>query len=168
MLSQTGEYALRAALYLARHEEEAPIRVDDVAGALGVPRNYLSKILHEMGKHGLLRSTRGPKGGFRLAEPAERISLARVVERFDPEFLSEEGRCILGRMRCSDRDPCAAHHRWKGVAVSIRSFFRETSLAELAEPAGEDAADTLPEWARPRRAEAPPTGAATPDDDAGE
>lgn len=168
MLSQTGEYALRAALYLARHEDEAPSRVDDAARSLGVPRNYLSKILHEMGKQGLLNSTRGPKGGFRLAEPADRISLARVVERFDPEFLSEEGRCILGRMRCSDRDPCAAHHRWKGVAAAIRSFFRETTLAELAAPAGESATDTLPEWARPRRAEAPQTGSAAPDDDAAE
>nr|NIP61150.1 Rrf2 family transcriptional regulator [Gemmatimonadota bacterium]NIR77653.1 Rrf2 family transcriptional regulator [Gemmatimonadota bacterium]NIT86195.1 Rrf2 family transcriptional regulator [Gemmatimonadota bacterium]NIU30020.1 Rrf2 family transcriptional regulator [Gemmatimonadota bacterium]NIU34984.1 Rrf2 family transcriptional regulator [Gemmatimonadota bacterium] len=87
MLSQTAEYALRAALHLARHHEDAPIRVDDVARSLNVPRNYLSKILHELGKEGVLESTRGPKGGFRLAEPPNEIFLARIVGRFDPDFL---------------------------------------------------------------------------------
>jgi len=147
MLSQTAEYALRAALHLARHHEDAPIRVDDVARDLDVPRNYLSKILHELGKEGVLESTRGPKGGFRLAVPPEEILLARIVGRFDPEFLREEGRCILGRLRCSDRDPCAAHHRWKGVAVALRGFFRETTLGELATPADASAGDPRPERA---------------------
>lgn len=151
MLSQTAEYALRAALHLARHHEDAPIRVDDVARALDVPRNYLSKILHELGREGVLESTRGPKGGFRLAEPPEEIALARIVGRFDPEFLGEEGRCVLGRLRCSDRDPCAAHSRWKGVAAAIRGFFRETTLAELAIPADEEAGDEVLEGAGAER-----------------
>lgn len=135
VLSQTAEYALRATLHLARHDDGAPIRVDDVARDLDVPRNYLSKILHELGKEGILDSTRGPKGGFRLARPAKKITLKEVVERFDPEALADEGRCVLGRLKCDDRDPCAAHERWKGVASRIRAFFRETTLAELTSPA---------------------------------
>lgn len=138
MLSQTAEYALRACLHLAHQAEEHPVRVDDIAKTLDVPRNYLSKILHELGRDGILDSTRGPRGGFQLALPPEEISLAMIVGHFDPEFLSEEGRCILGRMRCSDRDPCAAHTRWKDVAVRMRAFFHDTSLAELAVPSGEE------------------------------
>jgi len=132
MLSQTAEYALRACLELARRGDAEPVRVDDIARTLDVPRNYLSKILHELGRAGLLDSTRGPRGGFQLASPPEKITLARIVGHFDPEFLSEEGRCILGRMRCSDRDPCAAHHSWKDVAVKMQAFFRGTTLADLA------------------------------------
>ena len=138
MLSQTSEYALRASLHLARHGSDGPVRVDDIADTLDVPRNYLSKILHELGRDGILDSTRGPRGGFELALPPEEITLAMIVGHFDPEFLGEEGRCILGRMRCSDRDPCAAHTRWKGVAVRMRAFFRNTTLADLATPAGEE------------------------------
>lgn len=143
MLSQTSEYALRACLHLAREGEDGPVRVDDIAKTLDVPRNYLSKILHELGRDGILESTRGPRGGFELALPPEEISLAMIVGHFDPEFLSDEGRCILGRMRCSDRDPCAVHTRWKGVAVRMRAFFRNTSLRSLSTPADEDAVASL-------------------------
>lgn len=139
MLSRTAEYALRACLHLARHGGDGPVRADAVAETLDVPRNYLSKILHALGREGILDSTRGPRGGFELARPAEELTLARIVGHFDPAYLDEEGRCILGKMRCSDRDPCAAHHRWKEVAVRMRAFFRDTTLSDLATPAGQTA-----------------------------
>jgi Rrf2 family protein len=76
----------------------------------------------------VLHSTRGPRGGFRLAAPPERITLAEVVG----PFLPAEGRaCVLGRSRCSDAAPCAAHHRWKLVAERMRTFFGETTVADL-------------------------------------
>src|SRR5690606_6227227 len=67
MLSDTAEYALRATLYIAQHANDTRlVRTDETAQALGVPRNYLSKILHVLARHGVLSSTRGPLGGFRL------------------------------------------------------------------------------------------------------
>lgn len=132
MFSQTLEYALRACLELARRENEGPTRVADIVLALDVPRNYLSKILHTMAREGLLDSTRGPSGGFELARPADAFPLADIVRLFEPEMLNEESRCVLGRMRCSDRDPCAAHWRWKEVAQKLQTFFRKTTLGELA------------------------------------
>lgn len=132
MLSQTGEYALRAVLFLARESAGGPVRVDDVAAGLDVPRNYLSKILHTLARSGLLDSTRGPHGGFELAVPASGLSLARVVEEFDPP--PDRSGCLLGREACRDDDPCAAHDRWKAVADSVRLFFEETTVADLAGP----------------------------------
>jgi Rrf2 family protein len=130
ILSRTGEYALRAVLYLARQGGDAPIRVDDIAQALSAPRNYLSKILHELGRSGVLISSRGPKGGFQLAFPAEELSLEDVVGRFDP--LERETACLLGRAGgCSDEDPCVAHERWRDLNQRRVSFFRETTVAEL-------------------------------------
>ena len=132
ILSRTGEYALRAVLYLARQGDEAPIRVADIARTLSVPRNYLSKILHELGRSGVLISFRGPKGGFQLAVPADELSLEDVVGRFDP--LERELTCLLGREGgCSQEDPCAAHGRWNDLNRSFESFFRETTVAELLE-----------------------------------
>lgn len=134
MLSQTAEYALRAMVHLAR-QEPGPGRVqaDDMAERLQVPGNYLSKILHTLARQGLLESSRGPGGGFRLAVPAERLPLARIVEVFDPHLLAEDRRCLLGRDVCSDRAPCPAHGRWKEVSETIRKFFSDTTLRELAD-----------------------------------
>ena len=130
MLSQTAEYALRAVLHLAREGDDGPVRVDDIAEGLDVPRNYLSKILHILARSGVLSSTRGPHGGFELAQPAGTMTLADVVEEFDS--LDERRSCLLGRSTCDERNPCPAHGRWVEVSETVRSFFRETSVAELA------------------------------------
>jgi len=131
MISQTSEYAVRACLELARRYREGPVRADDIAGELDVPRNYLSKILHALGQERIVRSTRGPGGGFELALEPEDVSLARIVELFEPELLREDGRCILGRGRCSDDVPCPAHARWSEAARGVRAFFRSTTVSDL-------------------------------------
>jgi Rrf2 family transcriptional regulator, iron-sulfur cluster assembly transcription factor len=128
MLSNTGEYALRAVLYLAEREGSGPVRVDDIAADLAVPRNYLSKILHALVKRGILHSLRGPKGGFELALPSSLVTLYDAVEPFED---IERRMCLLGRSECSDEAPCAVHGRWKGVATEVALFFRETTLSDV-------------------------------------
>lgn len=130
ILSQTALYALRATLCLAGHASSGPVRVDDLAEQLEVPRNYLSKILHALARAGVLASSRGPGGGFRLAGPASELMLADVVEHFDQ--VPDEPFCLLGRAECSDVDPCQAHDRWRGVSVAVNGFFRETSIADMS------------------------------------
>ena len=131
ILSQTAVYALKAVLYLAESEGDELARVDDIAGALDVPRNYLSKILHGLARDGVLASTRGPHGGFRLAVPASKLTLQRVVDPFDE--LVGGSTCLLGREQCNDQNPCAAHARWKGVSTAVQAFFKETTVEGLSE-----------------------------------
>jgi len=130
ILSQTAIYALRASLWLAAQDPSEKFRVDDIADELDVPRNYLSKILHVLAREGVLTSSRGPGGGFQLARSPREVTLAEVVDHFDP--LPEEAGCLLGRAQCSDRDPCAAHHRWKHISGAVHDFFRHTSIADLS------------------------------------
>ena len=134
MLSDTAEYALRAVLYIAQHARERPLRADEVAEALSVPRNYLSKILHVLAKERVLRSTRGPQGGFQLAVAAERLALHRIVTPFDP--MEPRRTCLLGRPQCSDHNPCPAHERWKGISDQVGTFFRTTTVAALLKESG--------------------------------
>lgn len=129
MLSQTAEYALRAALYLAADTSGRPVRVGDMAPALGIPQNYLSKILHQLARDGVLASVRGKHGGFRLAIAPDRLALFRIVAPFDR--FDDRRRCLLGRPQCSDRTACAVHTRWKDVAERLVVFFRETTVADL-------------------------------------
>jgi len=130
ILSQTAVYALKATMYLAEKGGEGPLRVDDISKGLDVPRNYLSKILHVLARAGLLDSTRGPGGGFRLARRPADLSLSEVIGHFDD--ISEASGCLLGRERCSDDTPCAAHARWKDVSASVRAFLSQTTIENLS------------------------------------
>ena len=128
MLSLTAEYALRTVLFLADRGGQ-PARVEEIAQALGVPRNYLSKTLHRLAREGILRSTRGKGGGFRLGVDPGRLTLLRIVAPFDQ--MPGERHCLLGRPQCSDRNPCPAHSRWKAVSGRVADFFRETTVRDL-------------------------------------
>jgi Rrf2 family protein len=127
-ISGTTQYALRAVVYVAEHAPEEPVRVDAVAAALRVPRNYLSKTMHALARSGVLRSGRGPRGGFQLARPPEAISLADVAAPFDD---LGSRRCLLGRTTCGWKNPCSVHPRWEEVSTALLTFFRNTTVADL-------------------------------------
>jgi Rrf2 family protein len=130
ILSQTAEYALRAVVHLARHGTEGPVQANDLAEATDVPENYLRKVLHELVRSGVLRSTRGKRGGFQLAVPPAQLTLLAIVGRFDG--ITDRRRCLLGRKECSDAHPCPMHDRWKSTSEQIARFFGSTTVADVA------------------------------------
>lgn len=130
MLSQTSDYALRAVLVLAREYERRSLRADEIARATGAPANYLSKTLNALAKAGVLKSARGPQGGFSLAVPPESLSLARVIDCF--ETRKPHTQCILGCGPCNPAQPCAAHDRWTAINEARRATLT-VSVASLME-----------------------------------
>jgi Rrf2 family protein len=130
LISQTSRYALQAAVYLAGTWGEARlVPVGQIAEALDVPRNYLSKTLHQLARSGVLVSVRGPGGGFRLAEDPAKVTLGEIVLPVEPGIADRP--CLLGRATCSEDDPCPAHDRWRALADQSRQFLDETYLADL-------------------------------------
>lgn len=129
MLSQTAEHALRALLFLAQQPNGPPVPVEVIAGAIEAPRNYLSKTLHALTKHGIVSGTRGPRGGFRLSVPPAELALARVIEAFDEP--RHRSMCMLGGRPCTDQAPCAVHERWKALWEASLAPLRSTTLADL-------------------------------------
>jgi Rrf2 family transcriptional regulator, iron-sulfur cluster assembly transcription factor len=127
-ISGTSQYAIRAVVYVATHGADTPVRVGPIAEALDVPRNYLSKTLHLLTRAGVLRSVRGPRGGFQLAVSPARLTLSKIAEPFDEVGTRH---CLLGRPQCGDRNPCPAHGRWAGVSDRLQTFFRSTTVADL-------------------------------------
>jgi Rrf2 family transcriptional regulator, iron-sulfur cluster assembly transcription factor len=126
VLNQSADYALRAALYIARSGDSGPKSADVIAGALGVPRNYLGKVLHQLVGANVLLSTRGPHGGFVLAQPAGEITLEKVVAPF--QELPVRAVCLLGNSSCNSAVPCAAHERWRAMSDPVRRFFQSTTI----------------------------------------
>jgi Rrf2 family protein len=131
MLSITSQYALRALCHLARHSGEA-ILGRDLAQSVEIPANYLSKVLLTLRNAGLVDTTRGLGGGYRLGRPANAIHLIDVVELFE-EVSRTRPSCFLGRRRpCSETKPCAAHSTWKGVHAAYVGFLVSTPLSAIA------------------------------------
>lgn len=133
MISKTEEYALRAAIHLARHYEAGSVRSSTLARETGIPANYMSKVLHQLARHGVVVSERGRNGGFRLSRAPGTITLSQLLAPFAPP--EGRARCLLGRDECSDDDPCAAHAHWKGARQMIGDFFQETTLGAVIEEA---------------------------------
>jgi Rrf2 family iron-sulfur cluster assembly transcriptional regulator len=148
-LSGTSQSALRAVLYLAGQPAGRPVPVDEIADALDCPRNYLSKTLYALTRAGVLQSTRGPGGGFRLVDPPGRLAIARVVAPFEPVG---ERRCLVGRPECGGTHPCQAHNRWTHVATVVEAFFDQTTVADLLRDGGPSAIPAAPPRRRRRRA----------------
>lgn len=128
LLPQTAEYALRAVLHIAAQRDQRPLRVNEIATALAVPRNYLAKTLHRLAQEGVLLSSRGPLGGFRLAVEPRELTLARIVAPFAE---TAGHRCLLGDGPCADASSCRVHARWKNVARQMDAFFGTTTVAEV-------------------------------------
>jgi Rrf2 family iron-sulfur cluster assembly transcriptional regulator len=129
-LTQTAEHALRAALYLGRSDRTRLVSAGEVASALGTPPNYTAKTLRHLTRKGLLRSVRGPHGGFALrVEPSE-LTLARLLDAVD-EPTERPAVCLLGDRLCDGARPCGAHRRWLEVQSRANEMMQRTTLADL-------------------------------------
>ena len=129
MLSRTSQYAMRAMLYIAEHGSESPVLAKDIAQQTRIPRQYLSTILRDAVRAGLLKSSRGRGGGFKLARPNHRIRLLDIFKSY--EDINAKTGCPFGQARCSDEKPCAFHDHWKPVAEAYEKMLRETTVADL-------------------------------------
>jgi Rrf2 family transcriptional regulator, iron-sulfur cluster assembly transcription factor len=129
MLSQTSEHAVRAVIYLAQQAPGAPISAEQVSTALGAPANYLAKTLNTLAKRGILGSVRGPRGGFWLATPADKLTLAALVRVFDEPRRNPV--CLMGGRPCTDAAPCELHFRWKAINEASNEPLERTTLADL-------------------------------------
>ncbi len=139
MLSTTAEYALRALTHLARQPRGTVLLGRDLAKAADIPANYLSKILVALRNAGLVDTSRGAGGGYRLRKSAGEIRVIDVVELF--EGVSRERQaCFLHHQKpCSESSPCAAHAVWRDLQAAYVAFLASTPLSALAgssEPSG--------------------------------
>lgn len=148
LLSQTSEHALRAVLYLARHTAKGLVPASEIAQALGAPQNYLSKTLRRLVQRELLRSVRGPRGGFELLVHPASLSPYRVLEAVG-ESVELWQTCMLADCRCSPGDHCEVHARWTALVKQVFRPLEETSMADLLGGEFEAAPDTKPEAEQP-------------------
>ena len=128
MFSQTSEYALRAMLVLASGDGRAASSAQ-VAAEARVPKPYLSKVLSDLARAGLVVSQRGPSGGFALGRPATEITVLDVINAVDP--LKRITACPLGRPEHIEL--CPLHRELDAAIAHVEQSLGSTKIAALRE-----------------------------------
>jgi Rrf2 family protein len=127
------DYSLKALLLLAeRYPTTLPIRVEEIAQAKGIPENYLRRLLIELKRGGLVASQKGPSGGYMLAKPPARITMADVVEIIEGDYTPVE--CLEeSSSMCPRGQPCAMRDVWCELRDSVNGILRRVTLQALSE-----------------------------------
>ena len=126
--SKTAEYAIRVLSYLHRYNTTSH-SVNVLHQELDLPYNYLTKMVTDLVKKGLVNASRGREGGISLAKNADTIRLADILEAIGEPL--EHERCILGFDRCDASNPCALHDQWVKPKEMIETMLTTTTLSSL-------------------------------------
>jgi Rrf2 family transcriptional regulator, iron-sulfur cluster assembly transcription factor len=127
--SKSSEYAIRAATHLATLPDGHSAMAKDIARLEDIPAPFLAKILQELARKGLLRSVKGPSGGFSLKRKAAEIRLLDIVGAVDG--LSHYGQCIAGFRECSEKTACPLHYSWMALHSRIMSYLERNTVGSL-------------------------------------
>jgi Rrf2 family protein len=128
--SRSAEYAIRAFVHLAQVPDGKYAMVRQIAADEEIPAHFLAKILQQLARKGLLRSSKGPTGGFSLRLPSDEIRLLDIVEALDG--LNDYEKCASGLAECSDEMACPLHDSWKGLRSRIMDYLGRNTISDLA------------------------------------
>jgi Rrf2 family iron-sulfur cluster assembly transcriptional regulator len=129
-LTTKGRYAVTAMLDLAIHDGDGPVALADIAKRQGISLSYLEQLFARLRKGGLVRSVRGPGGGYQLGKDAGQIAVSDVIWAVDE--MVDATRCA-GRENCQGEERCLTHDLWHDLSHQIRDFLSGIDLAQLVE-----------------------------------
>jgi Rrf2 family iron-sulfur cluster assembly transcriptional regulator len=132
-VSTRGDYASRALLSLALHDDEGPTSVRDIAERTGLPQPYLEQILLALKGAGLVRSKRGVGGGYVLARAPSEITLAQIVSAVDGPIQAGDFGEPHTDGACDHEGQCVLLAIWGDVGARLRSMLSGYTLADLRE-----------------------------------
>src|SRR5690349_3602410 len=120
-LSTRGRYAVMAMTDLAAQGAERPVALAEIAERQQISRPYLEQLFARLRRRGLVKSVRGPGGGYRLARPASELSVAEVVTAVDEPLRAT--RCGGGRVGCMQGGArCLTHDLWEETGRTIHAY----------------------------------------------
>jgi len=130
-LSTRGRYATRALLDLALHHGEEPVLLKDIAQRQQISLRYLEHLITPLIAGGIVRSTRGPRGGVSLAKPPEEIRLSDVIQLLEGSIAPVE--CVNNPGICTRSELCATRDIWGELKKAMNGVLQSTTLQDLVE-----------------------------------
>lgn len=127
-LTTKGRYAVTAMLDLSLNYGLGAITLADISERQGISLSYLEQLFARLRKQGLVSSSRGPGGGYRLSRPAENITVLDVISAVDEKVDSTQ---CEGRKNCHADEKCLSHELWQSLSDQIRLYLAGITLAEV-------------------------------------
>jgi Rrf2 family protein len=126
-----ADYAVRAVVELAGSSQSAPRKVDDIAQAQAIPVSFLENILTQLRSSGVVRSQRGPEGGYWLARPAEELDLAHVIRAVEGPLVGVRGQRPEEIEYTGSAE--SLQQVWIALRANLRKVLEETTVADVAD-----------------------------------
>ncbi|QEP43699.1 Rrf2 family transcriptional regulator [Ectothiorhodospiraceae bacterium BW-2] len=127
-LTTKGRYAVTAMLDLALHYEQGAVSLSDISARQGISLSYLEQLFSKMRRRGLVNSSRGPGGGYRLSRSASDIFVAEVIASVDEKV---DARKCEGKGNCNNETKCLTHDLWCDLSDQIYNFLSQIDLQQL-------------------------------------
>lgn len=131
ILSTKGRYAVMAMVDLATQPQDKPVGLASIAERQEIPLAYLEQIFARLKKAGLVKSVRGPGGGYKLAKPAEQMNVAEIMFGADEPIKMTrcDDKSAKGCMATKER--CLTHDLWEGLTAQMRLYLGSITLADV-------------------------------------
>ena len=131
MLSNASKYAINAVLFLALDaHKDRKVGAKEIAANIDVPVPFLSKLLQDLARKGIISSSKGPNGGFYLTRENRLQKLLVVVDQIDGLSKLEQG--VLGLAECSSEKPCPLHDKVQPLRISLLGELSNNSITTFA------------------------------------
>jgi Rrf2 family protein len=125
-----ADYAVRAVVELSGSSQDAPRKVDEVAQAQGIPVSFLENILTQLRSSGMVRSQRGPEGGYWLAQPPEEINLAQIIRAVEGPLVGVRGQRPEEIEYVGSAE--SLQQVWVALRASLRKVLEHVTVADVA------------------------------------
>jgi Rrf2 family protein len=130
-LSTKGQYGVRAMFEIARGYPESPVTIKEISERQEVSVAYLEQILNKLRRAGLIRSVKGPGGGYLLTADPSRVSIASILKELEgPVAITS---CLDPEEGCARVEGCVTHLLWRSLGAKIEAFLETITLRDLLE-----------------------------------
>ena len=130
-LTNRGRYAVMAMADLAKHNVNQPINLTEISLRQGISLSFLEQIFLKLKKNNLVKSTRGPTGGYLLSRSPEEIKLSNIIKAVD-EKVKTVGCKKESKKGCTGKSiKCITHNLWDDLESHINSFFEKNTLKDI-------------------------------------
>ncbi len=130
-LSTKGQYGTRALLDLALHRDEEPVPLKDIAHRQQISLQYLEHLITPLIAAGIVRSTRGARGGVCLVRPPQEVRLSEVIQLLEGSIAPVE--CVNNPDTCARSELCVTRDVWGELKKAIDGVLESTTLQDLVE-----------------------------------
>lgn len=127
-LTTKGRFAVTAMLDLALNEAGRPVTLATISERQDISLSYLEQLFSRLRKNGLVKSVRGPGGGYRLALDPKTVSVSRIIRAVDEQIDTTQ---CGGNENCQDEGRCMTHELWTALNYKILDYLESVSLAQL-------------------------------------